>query len=85
MTPQYIQWTVCSFKENSIGPKWGDTFGRYYAVSACFYFSVVKQVNPTQIIVSSKQDERLMKTLKTYGKLRKLLITDTIGCFHAAK
>ena len=31
--------------------------------------SVVKQVNPTQIIVSSKQDERLIKTLKTYGKL----------------
>ena len=48
-------------------------------MSACFYFSVVKQVNPTQIIVSSKQDERLIKTLKTYGKLGKLLTSDTIG------
>ena len=32
--------------------------------------SVVKQVSPTQIIVSSKLDERLIKTLKTYGKIR---------------
>ena len=47
--------------------------------------SVVKQVNPTQIIVSSKQDERLIKTLKTYGKIGKLLTSDTIGCCHAAK
>ena len=49
------------------------------------YLSVVKQVNPTQIIVSSKQDERLIKALKTYGKIRKLLTSDTIGCCHAAK
>ena len=32
--------------------------------------SAVKQVNPTEIIVSSKQDERLIKTLKMYGKLK---------------
>ena len=76
---------VCSFKENSIRPKRDDTFGQYYAVSACFYFLVVKQVNPTQIIVSSKQDERLIKTLKTYGKLRILLTSDTVGGCHAAK
>ena len=47
--------------------------------------SVVKQVNLTQIIVSSKQDERLIRTLKTYGKLRKLLTSDIIGFCYAAQ
>ena len=47
--------------------------------------SVVKQINPTQIILSSKQDERLLKTLKSHGKFGKLLTSDTISCCHAAK